>query len=631
MNLFIVGWNLPEEYESRILPELEKMTEIYPQLDPKTLWHRSSTSGSLFTASMHTADGAATPRRYVAQSGSDVVFYSGLPVNATGTYSAHHAEALSSYWDRLTENIEGMYCIIRAADTPARLELMTDITGMEQVYYFHHGDLWLMSNSVRLIGRICKLGALDPLGVSLFLSTGWVWDDRTLLSDIRVIPAGQLWTWKEGSDKPNRICYFKPSDLACLRHKKFTTAHYKLLADNLTKILCVLNQSFDNMICALTGGRDTRFVTALLIHAGLPVQYYTFGEKSGTDAKIAKQIADTFNLDYKLIDIGVSDVLDNWDQICRQIVLQGDGMVIMDTIPSMLSCRKLFNDRMNIDLGGTGGELAKSFYSNPDLNLFLKGYDIAQMQHFLTMKVVNDSGGIIRREAIEQSRNCIYNFVTEYTDCGFTPNDIPDVFFLYSRLRRKRGSNKRVYMQLQDFFSPFITRAFVEAVFSMSAAQRYTEPFHYNLIGLLLPDLHRIPLDKGHWRSQSPVTHLINFYRNRIMNRVRQRISNILSSDSKSVKTSKSLHYGTDMFDQTKWFEARREQVREFCLDKKDSFIWNFVERRLFEKITSPASDSGDLSQYGAYISTFYRIATLFYYESSIKEAYFNQSILSIK
>lgn len=620
MNLFIIGWNLPEEYQSRILPELEKMNEIYPRLDPKTLWHRRSTSGSLFTASMHTADRVAAPRRYVMQSGADVVFYSGLPVNSTGTYSAHHAEALSSHWDRLTENLEGMYCIIRAVDTPARLELLTDITGMEQVYYFHQGDLWLISNSVRLIERICKINTLDPLGVSLFLSTSWVWDDRTLLSDIRVMPAGQLWTWKEGSDEPVRTCYFKPSDLACLRHKKFTTAHYKLLADNLSEILRIMNQSFDNMVCALTGGRDTRFVTALLIHAGLPVQYYTFGEKSGTDAKIAKQIADTFNLDYKLIDITVSDVLDNWDQICRQIVLQGDGMVIIDVIPSMLSCQVLCNERMNIDLGGTGGELAKGFYSTPDLNLFLDRYDIAQMQHFLTRKIISDGGGIIRQEAIELSRNCMNNFVKQYSDYGFALNDIPDVYFLYSRLRRKRGSNKRVYMEFQDFFSPFITRAFIEAVFSMPAAQRYTEPFHYNLIRLISPDLHRIPLDKGYWRSQSYVTHLINYYRNRMLNRVRQRISNILSSDSRLVKTSKYLHYGTDMFDLTKWFEERREHVRQFCLDKKDSFIWNFVERRLFEKITSPASDSGDLSQYGAYISTFYRIATLFYYESSIKE-----------
>lgn len=620
MNLFIVGWNLPEKYQSKIVPELKKMTEIYPRLDPKTLWHCRSTSGLLFTASMHTTGQAAAPRQYVAKNKNQVVFYSGLPINSTGTFAAHRSEDLSLHWDQLTENLEGMYCIIRAVDSPAQLELLSDITGMEQVYYFHQDNLWLVSNSVHLIKRIWKLNTLDPIGISLFLSTSWVWDDRTLLSDVRVVPAGQHWIWKEGSDEPERTCYFKPSDLACHRNKKNATAHYKLLAANLSQVLRVMNQSFENTICALTGGRDTRFVAALLIHAGLPVQYYTFGEKSGTDAKIAKQIADTFSLDYKLIDITASDVLDNWDQICRKIVLQGDGMVIIDVIPSMLSCQVLCNEHINIDLGGTGGELAKGFYSTPDLNLFLGGYDIAQMQNFLTKKVINDAGGIIRQEAIELSRNCMNDFVKQYCDYGFSPNDIPDVFFLYSRLRRKRGSNKRVYMEFQDFFSPFITRAFIKAAFSIPAMQRYTEPFHYNLIRLLLPDLHSIPLDKGHWRSQNSVVHLINYYRNRMLNKIRQRITNVFAPDSKSAKTSEPLHTATDMFDLTSWFKSRREQVREFCLDKKNSFIWNFVDRQLFEKITSSASERTELFQYGTYISSFYRIATLFYYENIIKE-----------
>lgn len=618
MNLFIVGWNLPEGHCSRVLAELQRMPEIYPQLDPNTIWHRRNLAGSLFSASIHTADHASAPRRYVMQNESEVVFYSGLPVNPTGAYSAHHAEALSSHWDQLTGNLEGMYCIIRAVDTPSRLELLTDITGMEQVYYFHQGGLWLISNSVRLIERVCKLNALDPLGVSLFLSTSWVWDDRTLLSDIRVIPGGQCWMWKEGGDEPERDCYFKPSELARLRHKKFTTAHYKLLADNLTQSLRTFNQSFDNMICALTGGRDTRFVTALLIHAGLPVQYYTFGEQSGADAKIAKQIAETFDLNYKLIYIASSDVISNWDQVCRQIVLQGDGMVIIDLIPSMLSCQILHNDRLHIDLGGTGGELGKGFYSSPHLDFFLGRFGIEQMKDYLSSIVARNYGGIIRQEAVEIARNHVKRFVEEYTSLGFAPVDIPDVFFLYSRLRRKRGSNKRVYMQYQDFFSPFITRALIEAVFSMPAAQRYTEPLHYNLIRLLSPKLHGIPLDKGHWLPQSPITHLINFYRNRMSNGVRQRISSILNIDSKSEKVSKTLHSATDMFDQTKWFEAKREQVREICLDNNDSVIWHFVNRSLFEKITSPAADPADLSKHGLYIDLFYRIVTLFYYESSM-------------
>ena len=92
----------------------------------------------------------------------------------------------------------------------------------------------------------------------------------------------------------------------------------------------------------------------------------------------------------------------------------------------------------------------------------------------------------------------------------------------------------------------------------------------------------------------------------------------MLSIGANTKKTAKTLHSATDMFDQTRWFEAKREQVREYCLDNNDSAIWHFVNRSLFEKITSPATDPADLSQYGAYVGQFYKIATLFYYEKSI-------------
>ncbi len=617
MNLFVIGWKLPKEQNQKILAELKRMNEIFPRLDPETLWHWSSTNGTLFMASMHTANKVVAPKRYVMQSKKTVVFYSGLPVNSSGSFQAHRAEALASNWDKSTENLDGMYCVVRAQDNPAQFTLITDIVGMEQIFYFQKNGLWLISNSVRLIERICKQSTLDPLGISLYISNGFVWDDRTLLSDIRVIPGGQRWSWKEGEDKPNRTCYFKPSELARLRHKKFTKSDYKRLAFDLTQSMRIIGQSFDNMKCALTGGRDSRFVASLLIHAGLPVQYYTYGEPSGTDAKIAKQIAETFSLNYKFMSITSMDAISNWDEMCRQIVLQGDGMVLINRMSQRLALQTLQHDHLYIDLGGTGGELARGYYSTPDLNLFLNRYDNAMMQNFMARKVSRDYGRIVRQEAIGLAHNCMSNFVAQHIDCGFAPTDIPDVFFLYSFLGRKKGMNKRADMQFQDFFSPFFTRAFIEAVFSITAAQRYTELFHYNIIRLL-PELCRIPFDKGHLRSHRYTPYLIDIYKHIMLKKVQRKIKSILKIDSKKGISSIKSHTASNMFDHVSWYKAKREKIREICLDQNNSLIWDFVDRPAFEKVTSSPPDARYNAKYGAYITLIFRIVTLFYYESSI-------------
>jgi len=51
-----------------------------------------------------------------------------------------------------------------------------------------------------------------------------------------------------------------------------------------------------------------------------------------------------------------------------------------------------------------------------------------------------------------------------------------------------------------ELFSPFCTRPFVEAAFSVPALMRYTEPLHY---GITLQDsaLHALPFLEEPWRS----------------------------------------------------------------------------------------------------------------------------------
>jgi len=51
MNLFLAGWNLPIEYRSKALIELQRMGEIYPRRDPKTMWSYGGENGPVFAAS----------------------------------------------------------------------------------------------------------------------------------------------------------------------------------------------------------------------------------------------------------------------------------------------------------------------------------------------------------------------------------------------------------------------------------------------------------------------------------------------------------------------------------------------------------------------------------------------------
>jgi asparagine synthase (glutamine-hydrolysing) len=605
MNLFVIGWNLPKERHPMALAELHRMTEVYPQLDPETLWHHSSPCGTIFTAWMHTADQAATPRRYVASSDAQIVFYSGLPVNPSGDYPAHRAEALSAHWDQLTENLEGQYFIARAAKDPLRLELIIDILSLEQVFYLHQGDMWLVSNSVYLIERISKPSALDPLGVSLFLSIGWAGADRTLRRDIRVIPGGQHWAWQEGDTEPRQHSYFAPSKLARQPRRALTPSYLEQLADDLMQPCHSLSQSFGKIRCPLTGGRDSRLLAALLIYAGLPAQYYTVGDPSSADVKIGTLVAKTCNLSHQVITIMASDVVKKWDEVCWRYVRQNDGMSSLWEIATVLNVAPRI-DRLNLGLWGVGGAIAKYSYGEP--HLFLGKHDVAGVQRFLAEKLIRDGGGLIRQEGVALARDYVHRFVVQCVDDGFAPIDAPDVFQTYQRVGRWSGDNARRVMMVSDFFSPYCSRPFVEAAFAMPALQRYTQPLHYNLIRLLATELHSLPFDKEPWRSQQPTVNLLRLYGASTLRNARRRISSAL----RCLKPKKSSKRST-AFDRAAWFEAKHEQVREICLDQSNSLLWSFVDRPTFERIMSPTTDPAERSRHRAKL---YSIATLFYYEA---------------
>ena len=609
MNIFVIAWNLPKERQSMIATELSRMTEIYPHLESDTLWEWHSTCGTALAASVHTADKLAAPRHYVTQSDNQVVFYSGLPVNPCGDFPAHQADALAAHWNRLDESLEGMYSITRITDDPLKFEMQTDILGFEKVFYFHQGDLWLVSNSVQLIERINRPSALDPLGASMFLAMGWVGGDRTLRTDIRTIPGGQRWTWREGDREPQQDAYYPASKLALQPRRALDSPFIKQLANDLMQPLSSLQQSFDTITCALTGGRDSRLIAALLTGAGVPAHYYTYGDPSGGDATIARQVSQALDLPYEVLDTNESAVMAGWDTAVRQIVQRADGMYPLQLIAGTVTFSDRELDHLNIRMWGAGGEIARAYYlKKPEL--FFAKPGVEGIQNLLVSRV-NNYAGLIRQEGIALVRDYIHQFVNQYAAVGFAPIDIPDAFYTYERVGRRAGNNMHTSIPFHDSFSPFCTRPFIEAAFTTTALQRCTEPLHYELTRFLSPELHKLPYLKESWRSQQAVLNLLKAYAKSKSDTIRKRLDRLKGRSKRDAAISNPMITNT-MFDRLGWLEAKREEIREISLSQKDSLIWELVDRSMFERITSSTTDPKERSHY---LKGIFHIATLFYYE----------------
>ena len=607
MNLYIVGWKFPSDRIPKAVAELSRMIEIYPQLDPATLWHYQSPSGTLFIASMHTSNEAAAPRRYVYQNEDEVAFYSGLPIDPDGTYPAHRAKELSAHWSRLAENLEGHFVLFRADKKTESLELVTDFIGFEQVYYRKKEGMWLISNSVGLIERISAPSALDPLGVSLFLSTGTVSDHRTLRSDIRGIPGGQHWTWKKGGTDPNKTSYFSPSSLARDAYVQLTQAFIRELSDEMLQLCRSLNKNFDQITCSLTGGRDSRLLAALLIHAGIPAQFYTSGAPTSADVKTASLITKTLDLPHTVDQISSEDVLEDWDNLCERFVLQNDGLVSLWQVADVLRQKESI-DHLDLFFWGAGGEIGRGYDSHPDL-FFSKG-TAEQVTAYLTKKRVHSRGGLITEEATSLAKDYVGRFVRKYTEAGFTPLDIPDLSQLLEGNINWFSNTSRNSVMMADLFSPFYSRSFVNAVYALSPKQRYTEPLHYAIIRNLVPELHRLPFEKEPWRPQQPTINLLYMYAATKLGEFSEGAPTALRNVKRWIAPRQKK---VPVFDKISWLEIKLKQLREMCLDQRESSLWDYVDRPIFERVSASVTNPEVTHKQKLKL---YSIATVFYYEA---------------
>jgi asparagine synthase (glutamine-hydrolysing) len=613
MNIFAIAWNLPKLSTGEMHAELLRMADIHQSLDTETLWGHRSRDGLLLAASISGSPEAVSPRKYVCQSGLETTFYCGLPVDPENACAAHDACDLAAHWGRVAGRLEGTYSVARLSGNPTRLEIQTDLLGGEAVYYTRIGDGWFISNSVLLIERLTNFRSLDPLGVSMYLHLGHALGNRTLRQGIHVIGAAQRWTWDSSADEPKRTCYYPVSSLAGLPRRDLNEDFVAELATKMQQPLTTLAAHFDSLICPLTGGKDSRLIASLLINANLSASYFTFGDPGGDDSQIAKEIADRFGLPYEIRKIDEDDVVDSWERTCLQTVRSTDGMRSLYLLAGMSKKQPISRAGRDIHLWGACGEVARSFFGNlPFLKSGLSGLDVKE---FLNRSGPSDRIELVSKDAIQQAKKWRDNCVDECLENGIAPLNVPDIYGNHFVDARRLSNNGRGLAGLRDTYTPFASRAFLEACFSLAPIRRYTEPLHYRLLELMSPELHRMPFAKNSWRLQNPMLNLVHMRGIRTAKSLDRRIQKSLSA----IRDPKpQYNYQDTMFERLTWFESKRVRIRELALDDANSSVWDYVNRTCFEQITSANTGSEIRSQN---LQLLFHVATLLYYESDPERA----------
>jgi|GEM_PF-3847666 len=600
MHIFLIGLNTSPDHFKRAFSSIPHVGETFPDLKNGRKYFYQSADMRNFIISL--TSNKISNRQYLSEDQNYITFFSGLPIDPEDSIAAHDADQLSKEFDRIKIAFEGQACLIRFNKQNNEAEIISDILGMEQVYYCKDNNAFIAGNNISFISNTIENYRLDHEGLSYFLSLGWVASDRTLIQNIRVIKGGQHWIWRDGA-----LIKKVYSDLSTINAEK----RYKInphlgrnISKQMLKRISIISKYFE-IECPLTGGYDSRILAALLTHLNVDASFYTSGNDHSDDVRIARIIAQKFQLKHETFKVDDENLIDNWDANVRNFILQNDGLIsLWQLADSLINSQR---HTRTLRLTAHGATAGKVIYDV--INLHRGSISNPELKNYFHEKLIYDGDGFVNKEAIQYSKKYLNSFVDEYKNLNI--KTVPALFFVYERVGRNHGNNWNKTRHIADSFDIFCSKYYLSTALSLSAIQKAVYPIHYQIFNEINSDLLKIPLSENrHFISQNAAAHYYTIKVKDYLKKYLHKSSYVHNHKQQLFKQKKQA------FNQSYWFTKRLPEIRNIILDQSSSDLWMFLNK---DKIIKSLCQPDTISIKGS-VDKLYIIATLFYYQHFLSQ-----------
>jgi asparagine synthase (glutamine-hydrolysing) len=588
MHVFAIGIGLDPNATEKLHTDVIDVAEEF-RLDPRTLWKANSPTGALSAAGAHHCETAIGDRRYVASSATEIALYDGLPIDGSGDVRAHDARQLLQHWTALPESLEGQFCAGRIDLAADAVEILTDPLGMLPVFYARVGHAAALSTSAGIVASVLGLRSPDHLAIASFVALGWAMGRHTFLADTKALAGGCVHRVDAGGLRSNQ--HFGAAALANAKRAGSEALPAKAVAEQLQHLTSAALGAGGPVRCALTAGRDTRVLAAILRSIGADATYYTEDGPDWMDAIIGSELAARFSLPHEVHR--ASESQRDWTRAANRFIRQNDGL---SSLVQLVDYRELDEpiERLGITLWGVGGEIGRAgagAVSNISPNLPILSRLVFIQRRLLGTKI--DDQDLLTEVGRALVARGLQSFLDDRLHEEWSVRELSEAFYTFERVACWGATGVRRVSGTGDLFSPYCTRPFIRYCFSLSPSERYLEAPHYRLLGHLDPALreHRFesPLPpQNRWLAPALATRQL----------WRTLRSNQRHGGAREVSAEKKPPFATS------WLEAHTQTLREL-VDTADPEIWQLVDRSQVMRLLQP-----DCADRPSYTETLLRIFT---------------------
>jgi hypothetical protein len=229
------------------------------------------------------------------------LFVAGTPISRSTNVGERLRHAVEAEWAEAVAcltGLDGPFAAVMWHDALRRLTIVTDILGMQPLYYHRQAGTFALASEVRALtsSGVCDARP-DPAGWGAFLSFGHTIADRTLVVDVRRVAPGSVMIYEPDTDTLSATSYWRwPS--ARLTTVDDSTIDW--LGDQMVAEIGACLAYHPRPVVCLSGGYDSRLILGALDDIGQRPAILTLAhldEQYDLDGKLALRAARAFNLD----------------------------------------------------------------------------------------------------------------------------------------------------------------------------------------------------------------------------------------------------------------------------------------------------------------------------------------------
>lgn len=489
MNLFLIGWSPSGAVEAgHAEGALRAYVAELPFFDSDRIECWQAVSGRASLAFVCHEPERVGGIRYVDHDADGMGLFSGRPFQWQGDGEADGRAPLDPGFYRRpaeewTGDLDGRFAAARYDEAQGTLEVCADPLGAYPLFSgeMDDGTRWI-SNSAELVRTALRTGELDLSVVASVLSCGYSLRGDPVWAPVRRIPRGTVMQLHaERSDTEFQLLPLE--EIAALPGAGYEPD--RAARDLAAAVRAGADWPGRPSVQQLSGGRDSRLVFAAALAAGVEFEARTTGTPDSPDVQVARMLSEQMGVRHRLVSADPGRVLYGSPRDAARIVaLTSAGATSLEDAagyPFEQSAGPL-----PIWLGGQGGEIARSYYGRGSDG----GRDALVQQLFgatVDQQLLSDAG----RELVERD---LERAVDEQLAAGIAPGDVPDVFYVVTRMAHWSGSGFGcVEYAKGDTTAPLWSRRMLEHQLAPAPEEREGHRFQSETLAALSPALAEAP------------------------------------------------------------------------------------------------------------------------------------------